>query len=182
MRSRHALKRAFVRLFQRRAGVGSPPVAARSHFDRFTGRARHALLLAQEEAHRLRHGSIGTEHLLLGLLREEGGVAAEVLAGLGIALADVRAEVERIGGRGDRVVSGEVRLTPRAKRAIELAVDESRLLDHNFVGTEHLLLGLVREGDGIAARILTAQGVTLQRAREEVVRVLRSRSDGPDER
>lgn len=184
MRGRHALKRAFVRLFHRHGGrrAGRPAVAGRSHFDRFTDRARHVLLLGQEEAHRLRHGCISTEHLLLGLLRDEGGVAAEVLASLGVTLADVRAEVERISGRGERVVSGEVRLTPRAKRAIELAVDEARLFQHRFVGTEHLLLGLVREGDGIAARILNERGVTLQRAREEVTRVLRERgaSSGDD--
>src|SRR5690349_2597778 len=126
MRDQHSLKRAFVRLFHRRGGTNRPPAATRSHFDRFTDRARDTLLLGQEEAHRLRHGCISTEHLLLGLLRDEGGVAAEVLASLGVTLADVRAEVERISGRGERVVSGEVRLTPRAKRAIELAVDEAR--------------------------------------------------------
>lgn len=182
MHSRHALKRALARLFHRHGGAGGrPPVAARSHFDQFTGRARHVLLLGQEEAHRLRHSSIDTEHLLLGLLREEGGVAAAVLAGLGVELADVRAEVERITGRGGQSVPGPVRLTPRAKRAIELAVDEARLLDHHSIGTEHLLLGLIREKSGIAAGLLHNQGATLQRAREEVARALRERSDGPDE-
>ena len=175
MGRRHTLKRAFVRLFRRHGGTGRPAVAGRSHLDRFTNRARHVLLLGQEEAHRLRRIYMGTEHLLLGLLREEGGVTAEVLASLGVALADARAEVERISGRGDRVVSGTVRLTPHAKRVIELAADEARLLDHRYIGTDDLLLGLVREGDGIAARIITDRGVTLQRAREEVARALRER-------
>jgi len=179
MPSQHALKRAFVRLFRRRGGAGGPAGAGRRHFDRFTERARHALLLGQEEARRLRHDSISTEHLLLGLLHEEGGVAAKVFVSLGVTLTEARAEVERISGHNERVVSGEMRLAPRAKRAIELAVDEARLLDHDYLGTEHLLLGLVREGEGIAARILKDQGVTLQRAREEVTRVLRARDAPP---
>jgi ATP-dependent Clp protease ATP-binding subunit ClpC len=114
-------------------------------FDRFTDRARRVLVFAQEEAQRLNHNYIGTEHLLLGLLREREGVAAGVLSGLGVGLERVSSSVELIVGRGDRAVTGDMHLTPRAKRAIELAVEESRRLGHHYIGTEHLLLGLIRE-------------------------------------
>src|SRR6266545_801285 len=120
-------------------------------FDKFTERARRVLTLAQEEALRFNHNYIGTEHLLLGLVREGEGVAAKVLANLGVELNKVRSAVEFIIGRGDRAVMGEIGLTPRAKKVIELAVDEARRLGHHYIGTEHLLLGLVREGEGIAA-------------------------------
>ena len=134
-------------------------------FDKFTERARRVLTLAQEEAQRFNHNYIGTEHLLLGLVREGDGVAAKVLSNLGVELGKVRSAVEFIIGRGDRAVLGEIGLTPRAKKVIELAVDEARRLNHHYIGTEHLLLGLVREGEGIAAGVLESLGVNLERVR-----------------
>src|SRR6266536_380913 len=131
-------------------------------FDKFTERARRVLTLAQEEALRFNHNYIGTEHLLLGLVREGEGVAAKVLANLG---------VELIIGRGDRAVMGEIGLTPRAKKVIELAVDEARRLGHHYIGTEHLLLGLVREGEGIAAGVLESLGVSLDKVRTQTIQV-----------
>ncbi|MGB4863320.1 MAG: ATP-dependent Clp protease ATP-binding subunit [Tepidiformaceae bacterium] len=141
-------------------------------FDKFTERARRVLTLAQEEAHRFNHNYIGTEHILLGLVREGDGVAAKVLANLGVELNKVRSAVEFIIGRGDRTVLGEIGLTPRAKKVIELAVDEARRLSHSYIGTEHLLLGLVREGEGIAAGVLESLGVNLERVRGETTRIL----------
>ena len=141
-------------------------------FDKFTERARRVLTLAQEEAHRFNHNYIGTEHILLGLVREGDGVAAKVLANLGVELNKVRSAVEFIIGRGDRTVLGEIGLTPRAKKVIELAVDEARRLNHSYIGTEHLLLGLVREGEGIAAGVLESLGVNLERVRAETTRIL----------
>ncbi len=141
-------------------------------FDKFTERARRVLTLAQEEALRFNHNYIGTEHLLLGLVREGEGVAAKVLANLGVELNKVRSAVEFIIGRGDRAVMGEIGLTPRAKKVIELAVDEARRLGHHYIGTEHLLLGLVREGEGIAAGVLESLGVSLEKLRGEVTRIL----------
>ncbi|HYP21714.1 MAG TPA: Clp protease N-terminal domain-containing protein, partial [Chloroflexia bacterium] len=130
---------------------GQPPTREGYSFDKFTERARMVLVFSQEEAQRFNHNYIGTEHILLGLVREGDGVAAHVLNNLGIELHKVRSTVEFIIGRGDRMVMGEIGLTPRAKRVIELAVDEARRLNHHYIGTEHLLLGLVREGEGIAA-------------------------------
>jgi nucleoside 2-deoxyribosyltransferase len=144
----------------------------RDRFDKFTERARRVLTLAQEESLRFNHDYIGTEHLLLGLVREGGGVATWVLANLGVDLNKVRSAVEFTIGRGDRPVAGEIGLTPRAKKVIELAVDEAGRLSHHYIGTEHLLLGLVREGKGIAADVLGSLGVRLGDARREVVRVL----------
>ncbi|MBK7328926.1 MAG: ATP-dependent Clp protease ATP-binding subunit [Dehalococcoidia bacterium] len=141
-------------------------------FDKFTERARRVLTLAKEEAHRFNHNYIGTEHILLGLVREGDGVAAKVLANLGVELNKVRSAVEFIIGRGDRTVLGEIGLTPRAKKVIELAVDEARRLTHSYIGTEHLLLGLVREGEGIAAGVLESLGVNLERVRAETTRIL----------
>src|SRR3974377_912193 len=141
-------------------------------FDKFTERARRVLTLAQEEAQRFNHNYIGTEHLLLGLVRENEGVAAKVLSNLGVELNKVRSAVEFIIGRGDRIVLGEIGLTPRAKKVIELAVDEARRLNHHYIGTEHLLLGLVREGEGIAAGVLESLGVNLERVRAETTRIL----------
>src|SRR5574339_162390 len=141
-------------------------------FDKFTERARRVLTLAQEEAQRFNHNYIGTEHLLLGLVREGEGVAARVLENMNVELAKVRTAVEFIIGRGDRPVVGEVGLTPRAKRVIELAIDEARRLGHNYIGTEHLLLGLVREGEGIAAGVLESLGVNLDKVRHQVIHVL----------
>ena len=141
-------------------------------FDKFTERARRVLTLAQDEAVRLGHMFIGPEHLLLGLVREGDGVGARVLANLGVELDKVRAAVESIVSRADYSVSREIGFTPRAKKAIELAVDSARHLNHHYIGTEHLLLGLVREGEGIAAEVLESLGVTLVRVRAETERLL----------
>ncbi len=149
-------------------------------FDKFTDRARKVLTLAQDEAQRFNHNYIGTEHLLLGLVREGEGVAARVLENMNVELSKVRTAVEFIIGRGDRPVVGEVGLTPRAKRVIELAIDEARRLGHNYIGTEHLLLGLVREGEGIAAGVLESLGVNLDKVRHQVIHVLsQSTSSAP---
>src|SRR3989449_462419 len=141
-------------------------------FDKVTDRARTSLKLAQEEAQRFNHNYIGTEHLLLGLVREGEGVAAKVLGNLGVELNKVRSAVEFIIGRGDRTVAGDIGLTPRAKKVIELSVDEARRLNHHYIGTEHLLLGLVREGEGIAAGVLESLGVSLDKVRSQVIYVL----------
>src|SRR5215216_1086290 len=141
-------------------------------FDKFTERARKVLQLAQEEAQRFNHNYIGTEHLLLGLVREGEGVAAKVLGNLGVELNKVRSAVEFIIGRGDRTVAGDIGLTPRAKKVIELSVDEARRLNHHYIGTEHLLLGLVREGEGIVAGVLESLGVSLDKVRSQVIYVL----------
>ena len=143
-----------------------------SRFEKFTERARKVLTLSQEEAQRFNHNYIGTEHILLGLVREGEGVAAKVLANLGVELEKVRSAVEYIIGRGEKTVSGEIGLTPRAKRVIELAVDEARRLNHNYIGTEHLLLGLLREGEGMAAGVLESLGISLDKVRAETVRLL----------
>jgi ATP-dependent Clp protease ATP-binding subunit ClpC len=150
----------------------------RERFEKFTERARKVLSLAQEEAQRFNHNYIGTEHLLLGLVREGEGVAAKVLSNLGVELNKVRSAVEFIIGRGDRIVLGEIGLTPRAKKVIELAVDEARRLNHHYIGTEHLLLGLVREGEGIAAGVLESLGVNLEKVRTQTIQVL-SQASGP---
>ena len=144
----------------------------RDRFDMFTERARKVLSLAQEEAQRFQHNYIGTEHLLLGLVREGDGVAARVLESMGVELYKVRQSVEFIIGRGDRIVLGEIGLTPRAKKVIELAVDEARRLNHHYIGTEHLLLGLVREGEGIAAGVLESFGIHLERVRRSTLAML----------
>jgi ATP-dependent Clp protease ATP-binding subunit ClpC len=143
-----------------------------SRFEKFTERARKVLTLSQEEAQRFNHNYIGTEHILLGLLKEGDGVAVKVLTGLGVDLEKIRQAVEASIGRGEKTVSGEIGLTPRAKRVIELAVDEARRLHHNYIGTEHLLLGLLREGEGVAAGVLEGFGITLEKVRAEVVRLL----------
>jgi len=152
-----------------------------SSFNRFTERARKVLTLAQEEAKRFNHNYIGTEHLLLGLVREGEGVAAKVLSNLGVGLPQVRKTVEFIIGRGERRVRGEIGLTPRGKKVIELGVDEARRLGHSYIGTEHLLLGLIREGEGIAAGVLESLGVNLEKVRSEVIRVLTGPSYKPDD-
>ena len=157
---------------------GVTQVNDRDRFDKFTERARKVLSLAQEEAQRFNHNYIGTEHLLLGLVREGEGVAAKVLSNLGVELNKVRSAVEFIIGRGDRIVLGEIGLTPRAKKVIELAVDEARRLNHHYIGTEHLLLGLVREGEGIAAGVLESLGVNLEKVRTQTIQVL-SQASGP---
>ncbi len=144
----------------------------RDRFVKFTERARKVLSLAQEEAQRFNHNYIGTEHLLLGLVREGDGVGAKVLLHLGVDLPRVRQAVEEEINRGNRIVLGEIGLTPRAKKVIELAVDVSRRLDHHYIGTEHLLLGLVREGEGIAAAVLEKLGVDLDKLRTQTIQIL----------
>ena len=151
----------------------------RDKFDKFTQRARKVLQLAQEEAQRFQHNYIGTEHLLLGLIREREGVAGQVLLNLGVDLEKVRNAVEHIIGRGDRVVLGVIGLTPRAKKVIELAVDEARSLGHNYIGTEHLLLGLLREGEGIAAGVLESLGLNLAEVRAKTIEILRKPPSNP---
>lgn len=157
------------------------PGADASNRDRFTGftrRVQRVLSLSQEEAQRLQHTHIGTEHLLLGLLREGDGVAAQVLRELGVDLDMARARVEFIIGRSDRIVLGDIGLAPGAKRVVELAVSEARHLGHHYVGTEHLLLGIAHEGQSIGARVLRELGVGPDEAHAGVDRVLRGRS-GP---
>ena len=144
----------------------------REMFERFTERARRVIILAQEEAKRLNHSAVGTEHLLLGIIREGEGVASKVLESLNINPERVRAEIESAIGRGERTPYEEVPLTPRAKKVLELALDEARRLGHNYIGTEHLLLGLIREGEGVAARVLEAMGADLERVRSQVVSLL----------
>ncbi len=143
-----------------------------NRFDKFTERARKVLALAQEEARRFNHNYIGTEHILLGLVREEEGMGAKILSNLGIGLNKVRSAVEFIIGRGEGSTQDEVGLTPRAKRVIELAVDEARFLGHQYIGTEHILLGLLREGEGVAAGVLESLGVSVERVHSELNRAL----------
>ncbi len=149
------------------------------NFEKFTERARTVLSLSQEEAQRFNHNYIGTEHLLLGLIREEEGIGAKALVNLGIELEKARNAVEFIIGRGDRIVLGEIGLTPRARKVIELSVDEARRLGQHYIGTEHLLLGIIREGEGIAAGVLESQGVNLDRARSSVLEMLGARGAAP---
>jgi len=141
-------------------------------FERFTERARRVIILAQEEAKRLNHSAVGTEHILLGIIREGEGVASKVLESLSIVPDRVRAEIESAIGRGERAPYEEVAFTQRAKKVLELALDEARRLGHNYIGTEHLLLGLIREGEGVAARVLEAMGADLERVRAQVVYLL----------
>ena len=143
-----------------------------SRFEKFSEKARRVLSLAQEEAQRFNHTYIGTEHILLGLVRETDGVAARVLVNLDVELSKIRSAVEFIIGRGERTPTGEIGLTPRAKKVIELAVDEARRLNHNYIGTEHLLIGLMREGEGVPAGVLESLGVTLDKIRAETSRLL----------
>jgi hypothetical protein len=143
-----------------------------SMFERFTNRARRVVVLAQEEARLLKHNYIGTEHLLLGLIHEGEGVAAKALESLGISLEAVRAQVEEIIGQGETAPSGHIPFTPRAKKVIELSLREARQLHCNYIGTEHILLGLVREGEGVAAQVLVKLGADLPRVRQQVVQEL----------
>ena len=149
-----------------------------SRFEKFSERARRVLSLAQEEAQRFNHNYIGTEHILLGLVRETEGVAARVLSGLTVDLTKVRSAVEFIIGRGERPAQGEIGLTPRAKKVVELAVDEARRMNHTYIGTEHLLIGLLREGEGVAAGVLESLGVNLEKVRAETHRILSNSSTG----
>ncbi len=150
-----------------------------SRFEKFSERARRVLSLAQEEAGQLNHNYIGTEHVLLGLAREPEGVGTRVLVSLGVDLSKVRSAVEFIIGRGQKQPTSDVGLTPRAKKVIELAVDEAREMSHHYIGTEHLLIGLLREGDGVAAGVLESLGVTLDRVRSETQRILSQSGSQP---
>jgi ATP-dependent Clp protease ATP-binding subunit ClpC len=138
-------------------------------FERFSDQARRVVVQAQEEARLLSHNYIGTEHLLLGLLRERDGTAAEALGSLGVSLDDARAQTEEIIGRGQHQASGHIPFTPRAKKVLELSLPEARRLGHRTIGTEHILLGMLREGEGVAAQVLVRLGVDLNMARQAVI-------------
>ncbi|NJK37830.1 MAG: ATP-dependent Clp protease ATP-binding subunit [Oscillatoriales cyanobacterium RM2_1_1] len=148
-------------------------------FERFTEKAIKVIMLAQEEARRLGHNFVGTEQILLGLIGEGTGVAAKVLKSMGVNLKDARIEVEKIIGRGSGFVAVEIPFTPRAKRVLELSLEEARQLGHNYIGTEHLLLGLIREGEGVAARVLENLGVDLSKVRTQVIRMLGETAEVP---
>jgi hypothetical protein len=150
----------------RRKGGGFGP------FARFTPRARHAVVLAQEEAQRLRHSYVGTEHILLGLLREEEGVAGRVLAAIGVRAGDARAQIVRVVGEGESATAGQIPFTPRAKKVFELALREALGLGHDHIGTEHLLLGLALEDEGLAAGVLHQLGADVEKIRAEIERQL----------
>src|SRR3954454_23465144 len=141
-------------------------------FERFTDRARRVVVLAQEEARMLNHNYIGTEHILLGLIHEGEGVAAKSLESLGISLEGVRSQVEEIIGQGQQAPSGHIPFTPRAKKVPELSLREALQLGHNYIGTEHILLGLIREGQGVAAQVLVKLGAELNRVRQQVLQLL----------
>jgi ATP-dependent Clp protease ATP-binding subunit ClpA len=141
-------------------------------FERFTERAKYVLTLAQEEAERSHHSYIGTEHLLLGLLREGDGLAAKVLNNLGVEIGKVRQTIESVLGRNERIIIQQIIPTSRVKNVIEISFEESRRMGHNYVGTEHLLLGLLIEGEGIAAHVLEDLGVSVEGARREIERLL----------
>jgi ATP-dependent Clp protease ATP-binding subunit ClpC len=144
-------------------------------FERFTERARQVIVLAQDEALALKHNYIGTEHLLLGLLRDQDGLAARVLESFDVAIEEVRAQVEAMIGIGNDVTSGEIPFTPRVKRILDLSLREALSAGHNYISTEHLLLALAREGQGVAATVLLKYGASAERVRAEVLRLLPSR-------
>ena len=148
-------------------------------FERFTDRARRVVVLAQEEAKMLNHNYIGTEHILLGLIHEGEGVAAKALESLGISLDAVRAQVEEIIGQGQEIPSGHIPFTPRAKKVMELSLREALQLGHDYIGTEHILLGLIREGDGVAAQVLVRLGADLNRVRQQVILLLYQSKEPP---
>jgi Clp amino terminal domain, pathogenicity island component/UvrB/uvrC motif len=147
-------------------------------FQRFTDRARRVVALAHEEARMLNHSQIGTEHILLGLIHEGQGVAARTLESLGISMEAARQQVMEIIGQGQQVPSGHIPFTPRAKKVLELSLLEANELGHNYIGTEHILLGLIREGEGVAAQVLVKLGADLDRARQQAVRLLHGRAGG----
>ena len=149
-------------------------------FERFTERARRVIVLAQEEARMLSHRHIGTEHLLLGLLHEGDGAAATALTSLGISLEAARQQVEEIVGQGKQTQSGYIPFTPRAKMVLELSLREVQQLGDNYIGTEHILLGLVREGGGVAAQVLVKLGADLNRVRRQVIQLLPWPANGTD--
>jgi ATP-dependent Clp protease ATP-binding subunit ClpC len=146
-------------------------------FERFTEKAIKVIMLAQEEARRLGHNFVGTEQVLLGLIGEGTGEGPKVLKSMGVTLKDARMEVEKIIGRGSGFVAVEIPFTPRAKRVLELSLEEARQLGHNYIGTEHLLLGLICEGEGVAARVLENLGVDLLKVRSEIIRSLGDSND-----
>jgi ATP-dependent Clp protease ATP-binding subunit ClpC len=148
-------------------------------FERFTDRARRVVVVAQEESRNLGHNYIGTEHILLGLISIGGGVAAKTLESLGVSDQDIRQQVGEKVGRGQLSPTGHIPFTPRAKRVLELSLRESIQLCHNYIGTEHILLALIREGEGVAAQVLTGLGVKLIDTRNEVLRVLEEAGQGP---
>jgi ATP-dependent Clp protease ATP-binding subunit ClpC len=150
-------------------------------FERFTDRARRVVVLAQEEARMLNHNYIGTEHILLGLIHEGDGVAARALTSLDISLDAVRLQVEEIIGRGRAATAGHIPFTPRAKKVLELALREALQLGHNYIGTEHILLGLIREGEGVAAQVLEKLGADLNRVRQTVIQLLSGYTAGKGE-
>jgi ATP-dependent Clp protease ATP-binding subunit ClpC len=141
-------------------------------FERFTERARQVVVLAQDEARNLKHNYIGTEHLLLGLMREEEGLAARALEALDVSIDEVRAQVARVVGEGEEVTTGQIPFTPRAKKVLELALREALRLGHNYIGTEHILLGLARENEGVAARVLLDFNVGAERIQSAVIGML----------
>jgi ATP-dependent Clp protease ATP-binding subunit ClpC len=147
-------------------------------FEKFTDRARRVVVLAQEEARTLSHDYIGTEHLLLGLVHEGAGVAVVALESLGVSLDDVRRDVEEMVGRGQHELSGHIPFTPRAKKVLELSLRESQQLGAGYIGTEHILLGLIREGEGVAAQVLVKLGADLNRVRQQVLQILGERTPG----
>jgi ATP-dependent Clp protease ATP-binding subunit ClpC len=151
-------------------------------FERFTDRARRVVVLAQEEARMLNHNYIGTEHILLGLVREREGVAAKALGSLSIGLNAVRREVEEIIGQGQAAPTGHIPFTPRAKKVLELSLREALQLGHNYIGTEHILLGLIREGEGVAAQVLQKLGADLNRVRQTVIQILAGYAAGAQDR
>jgi ATP-dependent Clp protease ATP-binding subunit ClpC len=150
-------------------------------FERFTDRARRSVVFAQQEARMLNHDYIGTEHILLGLIHEGDGVAARALASLDISLEAVRVQVEEIIGRGQVVPAGHIPFTPKAKKVLELALREALQLGHNYIGTEHILLGLIREGEGVAAQVLEELGADLNRVRQTVIQLLSGYMTGEGE-
>jgi ATP-dependent Clp protease ATP-binding subunit ClpC len=139
-------------------------------FERFTERARQVVVLAQDESRAFKHDYIGTEHILLGLLREEEGLAARVLESLGVTVEYVRAQVARIVGPGEKATAGQIPFTPRTKKVLELSLREAISLGQNYIGTEHILLGVLKEGEGVAAHILLDRGVDVEKIRNEIVR------------
>ena len=150
-------------------------------FERFTDRARRVIVLAQEQARLLNHNYLGTEHLLLGLVAEDQGVAAKALESLGIRLEAVRSQVEEIIGQGQWAPSGQIPFTPRAKKVLELSLREAKQLDHKYIGTEHILIGLIRESEGVAAQVLVKLGADLSRVRQQVIQVLSASAAGSKE-
>src|SRR5712692_2647228 len=157
-----------------KTSIASPgrSVGSDEMFERFTDRARRVVVLAQEEARMLNHSYIGSEHILLGLIHEGEGVAAKALESLGISVEAVRQQVEEIIGQGQQAPSGHIPFTPRAKKVLELALREALQLGHNYIGTEHILLGLIREGEGVAAQVLVKLGVDLSKVRRQVIQLL----------